>query len=300
VLVDTTAANNNFIWDIALKNGYAYIASDDLRVLNTNVTPSQLIIPDRYTDNYTISVATDGRYVFVGTDAVAGRIQIFDSINPQAPHYLRNQDMGGGVNFHRLVTFGTDYLIGITPQGSNDVWVLDRRDINNLKVVSQLPIPALSGSNARLVGNLLYVTGRLTGQGVAVVDLTNPAAPLLRSTTTTRGYTFGTDASGATLAVGDGSPGITFIDTADPAAPKVLGTQFVGGSVWDVVFQNGILWCATEVGIAAVPGFNVALASLTTNVSVASVGSPRRSRPIEVAKRSSFGSEFYLSPRLGQ
>jgi len=287
VLVDTTAANNNYIWDIALKNGYAYIASDDLRVLNTNVTPSQLIIPDRYTDNYSISVATDGRYVFVGTDAVAGRIQIFDAINPQAPHYLRNQDLGGGVNFHRLVTFGTDYLVGVTPQGTNDVWIIDRRNVNGLVTVAQLAIPAFAASNARVVGNLLYVTGRGAGQGVAVVDLTNPAAPQLKSTTSTRGYTLGTDASGTTLAVGDGSPGITFLDTADPAAPKVLGTQFVGGSVWDVVFQNGILWCATEVGIAAIPSFNVSSASLLrkTNVIVASLGGPRR--------------DFHLAPRLG-
>jgi len=299
VLVDTTSANNNYIWDIALKNGYAYVASDDLRVIDMNVTPSRLILPDRYTDNYTISVATDGRYVFVGTDPAVGRIQIFDVINPQAPHYLRNQDLGGGANFHRLLTFGTDYLIGLNPTSSTDVWVIDRRDVNNLKIVSQLPIPAFSASNAKLVGNLLYVTGRGLGQAVAVVDLTNPAAPVLRSTTSTRGYTFGADASGTTIAVGDGSPGITFLDASDPAAPRVLGTQFVGGTVWDVVFQNGVVWCATETGIAAIQSFNVASAALKTNANVASLRGPRRARPIELAKWSSFDRELYLTPRLG-
>ena len=31
------------------------------------------------------------------------------------------------------------YLIGITPQGTNDVWIIDRRDINNLRIAAQLP-----------------------------------------------------------------------------------------------------------------------------------------------------------------
>jgi hypothetical protein len=280
VHIDTTTAGNNFIWDIALKNGYAYVASDDLRVINMNVTPSQLIIPDRHTDNYSISVAVDGTYAFVGTNPSAGQINIFDISNPQAPHFLRGQNLGG-VNFHKLLTFGTDYLIGITPQGSNDVWVMDRRNINSLAVVSHVPIPAFAASNARLVGNLLYVTSRETGPSVAVVDLTNPAAPLLRSSTNTRGYTFGQDASGTTIAVGDGSPGITFLDAADPAVPRVLGSQHVGGTVWDVVFQNGIVWCATDIGIAAVHGFNVASASLNNTSVVVAAGEPRRSRPIE-------------------
>jgi len=233
-----------------------------------------LFIPDRHTDNYSTSVAVDGTYAFVGTDAVNGRLNIFDITNPQATHFLRAQDLGGGVNFLRLLTFGTDYLIGITPQGSNDVWVIDRRNINNLQVVSLLPIPAFAASNARLVGNLLYVTSRVAGPSVAVVDLTNPAAPLLKSTTNTRGYTFGMDASGTTVAVGDGSPGVTFLDAADPTALKVLGSQFVGGTVWDVVFQNGIVWCATDVGIAAVQSFNVASASRPNASVVASVGEP--------------------------
>jgi hypothetical protein len=147
--------------------------------------------------------------------------------------------------------------------------------------VSQLQIPGFAASNARLVGNLLYVGSRVAGPGVAVVDLTNPAAPLLKSTTNTRGYTFGMDSSGTTIAVGDGSPGITFLDAADPAAPKVLGSQYVGGTVWDAVFHNGIVWCTTEVGIAAVQGFNVASASLNNTSVVVAAGEPRRSRPIE-------------------
>jgi hypothetical protein len=254
--IDTVVTNNDFIWDVSLRNGYAFVATEDLRVINTNVTPSMLIIPDRFTDGHSISVATDGTYVFVGQDSVNGRITTFDaSALPAPPHWLKNHDLGGSVNFHKLILLGSSYLIGITPQGTNDVWIIDRTDINNLRVVGQVPIPAFGASTAKLVGNLLYVTSRTAGLGVAVVDVSNPTSPLLKSTIATRGYTFGIDASGTTVAVGDGSPGITILDATDPAAPKLLGTQFVGGSVWDVVFQNNTIWCTTEVGIAAVQNF---------------------------------------------
>jgi hypothetical protein len=263
--VDTTPAVNGFIYDIALKDGYVYVAADDLRLIDMNVTPSRVIVPDRHVDNYSLSVATDGQFAFVSTDAFAGRLNIFNVTNPQAPRFVRNQDLGGGVNFHRLLTFGTDYLIGITPEGTNDVWVIDRRNINNLMVVAHVPIAAFAASNARVAGNLLYVTRRIIGTSVAVVDLTNPAAPVLRSAANTRGYSLGMDVSGTTVAVGDGSPGITFFDMADPLAPRLLGSQFVGGTVWDVAFQNGVVWCTTEAGIAALQSFNLQAASLPSS-----------------------------------
>ena len=273
--VDTTAGNNNYIWDVAIKNGYVYTAEDDVRVINMNVTPSAIIIPDRGTDNYTVSVAVSGNNLFVGTDPQVGRIQIFDITNQSAaPHWLRSQDMGGGANFHKLVPIGTNYLAAITPQGSNDVSIIDKSNINNLVTVAQLQIPAFNGTDAKLIGNLLYVTERGRGTGVAIVDVTNPLAPVLKSTTNTRGYTFGLEPIGTFVAVGDGTPGLTILDTSDPAAPKVLGTQFVGGNVWDAVYQNNTLWCATEVGIAAVQSFSVNSMAVAPTASTASTQHP--------------------------
>jgi hypothetical protein len=252
--VDTTPTNNNFVWDVALRNGYAFVASDDLRIVNMNVTPSQLIIPDRFTDGFCTSVAVDGTYAFVAQDTVSGRIQTFDiSALPAAPHFLKNQDLGGGVNFHKMMPLGSSYLIAITPQGSNDVWIIDRRDINNLRVAAQLPIPGISGSTGRLVGNLLYVSERGGGTGVAVVDVSNPLAPALVSTKSTNGGAFGFDAAGSTLAVGDGASGVTFIDTTNIAAPRIIGSQSVPGAAWDVRFGAGALFVAHETGITAIP-----------------------------------------------
>src|SRR5262249_50266262 len=161
----------------ALKNGYVYVASDDVRVINMNVTPSAVIVPDRGTDNFTISAAVSGNYLFVGTDALAGRIQIFDLTNQSAaPPWPRTQDMGGGVNFHKLVPIGTNYLAAITPQSTNEVWIIDKSNVNNLTVVAQLAIPAFNSNDAKLVGNLLYVTERGRGLGAAIVDVTTPTA----------------------------------------------------------------------------------------------------------------------------
>jgi hypothetical protein len=241
-----------------------------------------LIIPDRYVDDYAISVAVDGTYAFVGTSAVNGRIQIFDVTNPQAPHWLRSQDLGGGVNFHKLIPLGTDYLIGITPQGNNDVWIIDRRDVNNFKVTAQLPIPGMTGSVARLVGNLLYVAERTNGHGVAIVDLTDPTAPVLKSVTPTRGTTAGLDAAGSTVAVGDGSV-VTFVDATDLTSPKIGGAQTAPGSAWDVRFASGNLYVAHETGIsviidiAAPPTVNTSSIQIARSTSGAVITGAKRS-----------------------
>jgi hypothetical protein len=281
VYVDTTVANNNFIWDMAIRNGYVYVASDDIRVINMNVTPSALSSPDRFTDNYSLSIAIDGTNAWVSTDSFSGRIQTFDLTNPVTPHWVRNQDLLNSVVFHKLIPYGTNYLIAITPYLTNDVIVIDRTDLTNLKIVAQLPISGLAANTATLQGNLLYVTERGgANSNVAIVDLTNPLAPVVKSVTKTRGYTFGVRGSGTVVAVGDGSPGVTLLDATDTTAPVVLGTQFLGGQVWDAAFQNGVLWCATENGIAGVQAFNVASAAVP-DAAVASSLEPRVTRPVE-------------------
>ena len=52
--------------------------------------------------------------------------------------------------------------------------IIDRRDVNNLRTVAQLPITGILGTTGRLVGNLLYVSERGGGTGVAIVDVSNP------------------------------------------------------------------------------------------------------------------------------
>jgi hypothetical protein len=156
------------------------------------------------------------------------------------------------VNFHKLIPLGNDYLIAITPQGSNDVWILDRRDVSNLKIAAQLPIAGIGASNGRLVGDKLYVTERF-GTAVAIVDVSNPLAPVLQSVKTTNGGgTFGVDAAGSMIAVGDGSVGVTLLNAANPQNPIVLGNQSTQGNAWDVRFANGALYVIHETGLSVI------------------------------------------------
>ena len=57
--------------------------------------------------------------------------------------------------------------------------VIDRRDINNLKVMVSYDVPNFDGFRGKIVGNTLYIAG--IGGGLAVVDLTNPLSPVLRT-----------------------------------------------------------------------------------------------------------------------
>jgi len=275
--VETIATNNNYIWDIDLLGGYAYVASDDLRVINFNTKPATLIIPDRFTDNYTISVAATNGYVYVGTDPVVGRIQIFDNSNPQAPRFVRSQDLGGGVNFHKLIAYGDKYLIGITPQGNNDVWIIDRSDVNNLKTVRQVAIPQFLAGRARVAGNLLYVVDASgSSSGVAIVDLTDPPNATLQAFLATNGAAGGADALGSDVAVANGSGGLAFIEASSPSVPFLSGSLTMPGTAWDVVLSGEYAYVAADdsfnvVSTATPPRITRSLVSLTRESTMARV-----------------------------
>src|SRR5206468_8441131 len=126
------------------------------------------------------------------------------------------------MSYTGLASLGNSYLIGISPDRpggvGHDVVVIDRRDIYNLKVVANLDIPSFDGYFGKIVGSTLYEVG--VGGGVAVVDLTNPAAPTLVSITAAVPSARGIDVAGSLLAVGNGSNGVNFIDVSNPAAPR--------------------------------------------------------------------------------
>jgi len=131
----------------------------------------------------------------------------------------------------------------------HDLVVFDRTNINNLVKIADIDIGGASFNafRGKVAGSTLFLAG--TNGGVAVVDLSNPAAPVV-NTILPMAEAYGVDSSGSTVAVADGGAGVTFLDATNPAAPVKLGTQAVGGSAWSVLFNRGNLYVANEQGLA--------------------------------------------------
>lgn len=128
--------------------------------------------------------------------------------------------------------------------------VVDRTNVNNFVKIADIDIPNFTAFRARIAGNLLYVAG--SGSKLAIVDLTNPAAPVVKSVIDTGGDTRGIATSGSIAATADGSL-ISILNVANPSAPSLLGRPFVRGNSWGALFNGTTLYIASELGLNVIP-----------------------------------------------
>src|SRR5207244_12046408 len=179
------------IRDVTVSKGWAYVAASRFATLNLADPAATFNFPvaDPSGDESALEIV--GGLAFTAeyqwfNDA---RIHIYDVSTPSAPRWIRSQGLIGGMSFTGLAALGSDYLIGISPDKPNgvgrDCVVIDRRDIYNLKVVASLDVANFDGFRGKVVGNTLYIAG--AGGGMAVVDLTNPASPVLKGIVKTPG-----------------------------------------------------------------------------------------------------------------
>ncbi|HEV2719297.1 MAG TPA: hypothetical protein VG323_04700, partial [Thermoanaerobaculia bacterium] len=258
--------------DLTMRNGVAYSSDTNyhINVVDMTVSPATATTAGNFVCSNGWSVLVDGTYAYAGDCQGDGRIDIFDMTNPKVPVKLRDQATlsTANVSYTQLLPYGS-YLVGISPNsynGGHDVVVIDRRDINNLVTVANLDIPNFAGWHGVIAGSTLY-TVSLTGQ-MSIVDLTNPASPVVKSTINTVGLAANIAIAGKVAIVADGSAGVSFYDVTSPAAPKLIGTEPVGGNAWDVNVWNDTLYVANEEGIVTLP--NVAIPP-TANVGQISV-----------------------------
>jgi hypothetical protein len=98
--------------------------------------------------------------------------------------------------------------------------ILDLSDPRNPETLSALHLGG--GFAVALAGNTALVAAG--DKGLAVIDVTDPKAPVLRSVLDTPGEARDVAPHGSIALVADGPGGLLAIDIANPAAPKVVGS----------------------------------------------------------------------------
>jgi len=81
-------------------------------------------------------------------------------------------------------------------------------------------------------------------QGLLVIDVSDPTAPIEVGSHSTRGYALAVALDGDRALVANRSDGLTLLDLSDPMRPVEVGHLDTPGSAWDVVVSDGLAFVA--------------------------------------------------------
>jgi hypothetical protein len=232
--------------DVAVRNNVAYVASPWLWVYDLSTNPATRTAQVQTDCGDAWSVAVDGTYAYVGGGCGDGHIAIYDVTNPKVPAFIRSQGTGmSSVAYTQIVPSGR-YLFAVSPNGNtHDVVVIDRTNPNSLVKVVDKDIPSFTAFRASLQGTTLYVNG-LEGS-VAIVDVSVPTAPVVKSVFSTGTSAHGIAAIGTLAFHASDGNGVIGIDAGDPANPRSAGGVPTSPQLaWDVVMRGQLGIIAAE------------------------------------------------------
>ncbi|HMC72422.1 MAG TPA: hypothetical protein VKJ07_24930, partial [Mycobacteriales bacterium] len=235
------------VHDITLRNGVVYVASGGFFAYDLSANPATSVNAGNPCGS-SWSVAVDGTYAFVGGDCGSGRIEVYDITNPKVPVRVHDQDTNSCCqSYTQLLPYGK-YLIGTTPNSAagrgHDIVVLDRHDINNITLVADIDIPSFTGFRAAIQGTMLYVSS--TEGSLATVDLTNPAAPVIKSVFSVANAGRGIGAVDTTAFFTAATNGTFAVDASNPSTPVLGGSVTTGQEAWDVAIRGNLGIVAAE------------------------------------------------------
>jgi hypothetical protein len=118
--------------------------------------------------------------------------------------------------------------------------ILDLSDPRNPETLSELYLGG--GFAVALAGNHALVAA--ADKGLAVIDVTDPKAPILKGVLDTAGEARDVAAYGSIALVADGPGGLLAVDIANPAAPKVAGSWDSPGEATGIVLRDRSLFLA--------------------------------------------------------
>lgn len=122
----------------------------------------------------------------------------------------------------------------------NGLQIFDIADSKSPDALSQVYLGG--GYAVALAGNTALVAA--ADKGLAVIDVTDPNNPALKSVIDTPGEARDVVLEGSIAYVADGSGGVSAVDFADPAAPRVLGSWDSPGEALGLKLREKMIYLA--------------------------------------------------------
>lgn len=221
--------------DVKVRNGIGYFASDNgggLHIVNVSnpLAPTLLsqVTSAHSGFNSIHNISVGGNYLYQA-DSHTSTVKVFDISNPLAPTFVRNIVTTDPQFIHDMTAIG-DRLYTSGFGGKTDIY-----DVSSIGSLAPTLLGSInSGSNSHSNwasddGKLLVSAREISDGDVRLYDISNPAAPILRSTITAA--TLGISAFSPHNPIIDGNrlyvswyqAGLQVLDISDPSNPTRIG-----------------------------------------------------------------------------
>lgn len=210
----TTASSGNFV----IRNNTMYVANDyGLQIIDVTNQHSPALIGGYNTPGTANDVSILGNIAYVVYDDIvspgfSSGLRIIDVTNPSATVYLGKYDTYP-VGAEVVYVSGTTAYVG--GQGPGTLYIINVSNPHSPVLLGTYPIYP---NHLSLFGNYLYITASFSSIPLSIMDVSNPANPVIVSTlnlpgSTNDGRIFGTKAY----------LGGNLVDVSDPLWPIFIG-----------------------------------------------------------------------------
>lgn len=279
--------------DVVVEGNYVYVADfiSGLQVFNVSDPFQPQLVGANDAPNSGRGVAVAGNLAFVSL--LGGGLQIFDRTNPESPPAIGQVSTGFGTfaiareNDVAVVAVGEGGILTVdlsNPANPTVLGALDPGSAYNvvfenglayvngsttgsaLSILKIAPNPAAPTILGQLPGNFLDGLAKMnnfvfsgSGNGIAVINVTNPLSPVLITTFPTSGTHRHLLRNGTRLYASDSVSGLLILNVSNPAAPFILGTLPGSGFAGGLALDGTTLWSSNGAsGIQAVDVFDPA------------------------------------------
>jgi hypothetical protein len=181
-------------------------------------------------------VALSGNYAYAGFGQNVGYLRVYDITNPASP--VLRSDLATGSGPTGIAVVGSSAIMTDASGASFKVF-----NITNPNAVTQTTSLSLGAIRSLAIsGSTAFALG---ADSLSLVDITNPAAPVLRSSIPVASEAMSVAVSGTYAYVASRFPGqVQVFDISNPAAPVLTFTASTGGEASEVAVTGSTLFLA--------------------------------------------------------
>ncbi len=202
----------------------------------------------------------NGNYCFIAT-ATYG-LSVVDVRDPQAPVVVGSSDLPFDGNYVAIsgtlacVTGQRLFQLDGSQFSTFGFYVIDVSIPSTPTVLGAIESTSIGFNGVAISGNYAYVA--CGASGIKVINISNPAAPVIVGTYDSPGWAQSLTISGSYAYLADSSQGLRIVNISDPAAPFSVGFVDTPSTAKDVAVVGTIAYVADNTSLQIVDVSNVA------------------------------------------